>query len=131
MCRPYGGYEENTEMRTVYIAEDGTEFNDAFNCEFYEWKLRHPYLREIKCYDNQDNPIDNITEESAYDKCEKVIVPTMQSLNDLHALADYMGFTLYNDIKSTGTWVYDEHATPWYGFVKQTSLQSTCTAKVI
>lgn len=106
-------------MRTVYIAEDDTEFDDAFECEFYEWKLHHSYLRQIKCFDNQNNPIDDITEESAYNKCEKVIVPTEQSLSDLHALASYMGFTLCNDIKSIGTWVFDEHTTPWGGFVKQ------------
>ena len=42
MCRPYRGHKESKEMRTVYIAEDDTEFDDAFDCDFYEWKLRRP-----------------------------------------------------------------------------------------
>ena len=41
-------------MRTVYIADDGKEFDNEFDCEHYEWILNHPNLKYIKIYDLQD-----------------------------------------------------------------------------
>ena len=28
-------------MKTIYEANDGTQFEDKFECEDYEWKLDH------------------------------------------------------------------------------------------
>ena len=28
MCRPYRGHKESEEMRAVYVAEDGTKFDE-------------------------------------------------------------------------------------------------------
>ena len=40
-------------MRTIYIADDGKEFDNEFECEYYEWTLNHPNLKYIKIYDNR------------------------------------------------------------------------------
>lgn len=37
-------------MRTIYIAVDNKEFDNEFECERYEWLLKHPHLKNIKCY---------------------------------------------------------------------------------
>ena len=42
-------------MKIIYIAEDGTQFDDEFECESYEGKLNHPYLKNIVFYDIKDN----------------------------------------------------------------------------
>ena len=38
-------------MRTVYIADDGKEFDNEFDCEHHEWMLNHTNLKYIKIYD--------------------------------------------------------------------------------
>lgn len=40
-------------MRTIYIAVDNKEFDNEFECERYEWLLKHPHLKDIKCYDKE------------------------------------------------------------------------------
>lgn len=42
-------------MRTIYIADDNKEFDDEFECKRYEWLLKHPHLKDIKCYDKDGN----------------------------------------------------------------------------
>lgn len=40
-------------MRTVYIADDGKQFEDEYECEHHEFKLKHPHLQTIEAY-NKD-----------------------------------------------------------------------------
>ena len=40
-------------MRTIYIADDGKEFDNEFDCEHHEWMLNHTNLKYIKIYDNR------------------------------------------------------------------------------
>ena len=44
-------------MRTVYIADDGKEFDDEYECEHYEWKLKHPNLTFVTLFDKDKNVI--------------------------------------------------------------------------
>jgi len=42
-------------MRVVYIADDGKEFNDEWDCRDYEWKLNHPAINDICMYTDYCN----------------------------------------------------------------------------
>ena len=42
-------------MKIIYIADDGKEFDDEFECEHYEWALDRPHIKEIVCYDENGN----------------------------------------------------------------------------
>lgn len=54
-------------MRTVYIADDGKEFDNEFDCEHHEWMLNHPNLKYIKIYDNRTGELfDDIMTDDAY-----------------------------------------------------------------
>ena len=72
-------------MRTVYIADDGKEFDNEFDCEHHEWMLNHPNLKYIKIYDNRTGELfDDIMTDDAYNYGDKVVIPTEFALKDLH-----------------------------------------------
>lgn len=93
-------------MKVLYIADDGKEFDDKFECEKYEWLLEHSHLKDIKCYDKDGNLFPDIMSDKTYDYCTKVIVPTKKCVKEIQDLADYMGFCLYLDITEPGTWIF-------------------------
>lgn len=95
-------------MRTVYIADDGTQFDDEFECEDYEWKLNHPHLKDVRCYDKDGNELKNIFSENTYGYSQKIIVPTDEAARDLQELSKYTGYCYYGHIAESGTWVYKE-----------------------
>lgn len=95
-------------MRTIYIADNGKEFDDQFKCEDYEWLLNHPHLKNVKCYDKDGKQLEDIMEDDTYNYCYKIIVPTDEAVKELNDLADYAGFCFYLHITETGTWIYKE-----------------------
>lgn len=97
-------------MKILYIADDGTQFEDEWECTDYEWRLAHPHLKEIKFLNAAGEPIlSDPLEDITYNKTETVIVPNEAALQDLQDLADYTGFCDYMDIDSIGTWKhYDD-----------------------
>ncbi len=98
-------------MRTIYISDDGKEFDDQFKCEHYEWILNHPNLKSIKCYDKDDNEFKDMMEEDTYSYCHKIIVPTNEAAKELNDLAHYTGYCYYSHITEAGTWIYEESGT--------------------
>ncbi len=96
-------------MRTIYIADDGKEFDNQFECEHYEWILSHQHLKSIKCYDKDDNKLKDIMEEDTYNYCYKIMVPTNEAVKELNDLADYTGYCYYSHITEAGTWIYAEN----------------------
>ena len=102
---------ERKYMRTLYIADDGKEFDDEFECEHYEWLQNHPHLNDIKCYDKDGKLFEDIMAEETYNYCQKIVVPTDECANELSDLADYTGFCYYSHIESAGTYVYEEKGT--------------------
>ena len=101
-------------MRTIYVADDGTEFDDEISCMDYEWTLNHP-LNNICFYDEDDNVLTNIFSEDTYEKTERIVVLNKASLRSLHELAKYTGFCCYEDINECGEWVFNQIKC---GFVK-------------
>ena len=50
-------------MKVIYIADDGKEFDNEYDCESYEWELNHAHLNEICFYDKDGNKLDDIYSE--------------------------------------------------------------------
>ena len=94
-------------MRTVYIADDGKEFDDKFECEDYEWLLNNPYLKDIKMYDEDGVVLKDIFDEETYDYAMKIVVPTDEAAVALRDLGERNGWCAYADIKASGTWVWE------------------------
>ena len=95
-------------MRTVYIADDGKEFSDEFECQDYEWRVAHPHLKEIKFIDKDGNELEDYFSEDVYGATETLVIPSKDALEDLHALEDYTGFCAYETPDSPGVWLYSE-----------------------
>ena len=96
-------------MKTIYIADDGKEFDDEYECEEYEWRLKHPYLSLVCLYDKDGNRIsDNVMSEDVYDRVEKIIINSPLELNDFIDFAAYSGFDAYESINAVGEWEYNE-----------------------
>ena len=94
-------------MKVVYIADDGMEFDDEFECRDYEWKLIHSHLKTVRFFDENDMELENIFLEETYWHTEKIIVPTDEAAKDLQELAGYTGYCSYGDITEAGIWIYD------------------------
>jgi hypothetical protein len=94
-------------MRVIYIAEDGKEFDDEYDCQEYEWILNHPHLKDICFYDANDKTLGNITSEGTYNLADRIEVPNEEALNDLRELGEYCGFSCYEDINECGEWIFN------------------------
>lgn len=93
-------------MKTVFIASDGKQFEDKWECEDYEWLLKHPEIKEIKIYDYLTNPVGNIFDFEGYKIATYLYVPT-EAIDVLEEFAEYSGFTSYDGIDSEGWWKFD------------------------
>jgi hypothetical protein len=95
-------------MRAIYIADDGTQFDDRFDCEDYEWKLNHPHLKDVHIFDKDGNKFDNVFSEDAYNYSDKIVVTSNGAVKDLHDLANYTGYCYYEHVNEVGEWRFDE-----------------------
>lgn len=94
-------------MRIIYIADDGKEFDDEWNCKFYEWRMEHIHLNDIRFYEKNGRLLTSSPfSDLHYNKTETIIVPNEEALKDLHALAEYTGFCDYDSINEVGTWIH-------------------------
>ena len=95
-------------MKTVYIADDGKNFEDEYECRNYEFCISHPHLKTIELYDRHGKKLTNPLDDETYFNFTKIIVHSEEELIDLYCAADYTGFSGYYDIKSVGTWIFDQ-----------------------
>ena len=93
-------------MRIIYIADDGTEFDDEIDCEDYEWKINHPHLKDVHIFDENGNEFKNIFDEASYDYSSKIIITTEKALKDFQEFAKYTGFICYKSIDKVGEWKF-------------------------
>lgn len=93
-------------MKVVYEADDGTRFDNAVDCEDYEWKLKHPTINKIKLYDSNDEELFDIFNDVTYENADKVVVPDEECVSELHLFTEYTGYHSYDTIDSPGTWVF-------------------------
>ena len=98
-------------MRILYIADDGTEFDNEFDCEVYEETNRHNTAYNIEVYDLDGNRLTltkDLSDEDFYWKAEKVVLHTKEEVDDLQWLAEYTGWCEFEQLTSVGTWVRRE-----------------------
>lgn len=105
-------------MRVIYVADDGTEFSDEFECEDYEWKIKHPHLNDVCLYDANNNQLTNLFDEETYFNTEKIVVPNDFAAADLREFAKYTGYCGYSSIISKGIWVFDNSRSKFVRFRK-------------
>lgn len=94
-------------MKVIYIADDGKEFDDEFDCQDYEWILSHSHIKDVRAYDKDENKLEDILSEKTYEIADKIVVPNENALNDFRELASYTGFCAYDDVVECGEWVFD------------------------
>lgn len=106
-------------MRVIYIADDGTTFDDEWDCKDYEFR-KSLSLDDIEVYDENSNRFDDILSEVAYNNCTRVIVKTDKAVANLHKIVEYTGFIGYDDIDSPGIWNAKIDGDRWFvGFDKE------------
>jgi hypothetical protein len=94
-------------MKIIYIADDGSLFDNEYDCEAYEWKLNHPHLKDIHAFDKDGNEFADIFSEDTYNYSEKIIVSSEEAAKDMRDLAKYTGYCAYEYIDAVGEWVFD------------------------
>lgn len=94
-------------MKVIYIADDGKEFDNAYDCESYEWKLDHTHLNEICFYDKDGNKLDDAYSENTYNNAERIVVPNENAVKELQELGRYTGYCCYEDIVECGEWQFN------------------------
>lgn len=94
-------------MRILYIADDGTEFDNEFDCEHYEEIKRHNKINDVEVYDADDNRVlfDSVYNDAFYNNAEKIIIHTEEEVEDILWLAEYTGWCEFEQLTSVGTWV--------------------------
>lgn len=107
-------------MTTVYIADDGKQFEDEYECEHHEFELKHPHLQTIEAYNKDGEKMTDLMDEDTYNNCEKIILHSEEELTDLYEAADYAGFSGYYDIKDVGTWIFDKDKEKFVKYVNPT-----------
>lgn len=100
-------------MKVLYIADDGTQFDDEWDCRDYEFR-KGLDLDDIEMYDKDGNRLDPMTEETYY-AVMRIVIKTEKAAEDLAKIEKYTGFIAYADVDAPGVWVYDQEA----GFVKE------------
>lgn len=103
-------------MKIIFVADDGTWFDDEYECETYEIKikLQHNDFDDIEFYDKDNNRIiiSNIFDDNIYNLTYKVIIKSEEQFNDFSFLCRYCGWLEMEDIDSPGIWEYidDTHS---------------------
>ena len=99
-------------MRVIYIADDGTQFDDEWECKSYEMRQNHPYCATIEYFNEAGNPLtigEDITDafdDRIYDFAWKVIIHNEEEFKDFCWLQDYHGWYDMECITGPGVWNY-------------------------
>lgn len=98
-----------TEKRTiqveqeVYIARDGKEFTDDWECRRYEYDL---VQKTLKFYNSKLEP-------SVLDECSWVVLNSVDDIINLIELCEYDGITRKGLTKAPGIYYYDGDHDAW------------------
>lgn len=94
-------------MRIKYIADDGTEFDDEIACEYYEWKMNHPHLKDVHIFNKDGIEFTDIFSQDTYEYSDKIVVTSIDAVKTFQDFAEYTGYNSYADIIDVGEWVFD------------------------
>ena len=104
-------------MREIryYIADDGKQFDDEFDCQKYEMKLKEgAHKHTLRYYDVDGSPAE------AFDECCIVVVTTMSDAQLLDEICEFNGWyapwnnSRFIDTMRSGIFYYDNDE--WYDF---------------
>ena len=95
-------------MKIVYISDDGKKFDEEWKCKEHEFKVTLKHLKTIEFYDKNGKKLKDPMEGETYFNCVKIIIHSIEEINDLIEIADYTGFSGYYDITDIGTWIFDD-----------------------
>ena len=104
-------------MIVLYIANDGTQFDDEYACLDYEWRLQHNEIKDIKIYDWDGEEIKNIFSENAYNNGWKIIIPTDEAAKQLAELGQRNGWCSWEDFEEAGIYEWNEEG--WNGYFEK------------
>lgn len=107
-------------MKVIYIADDGTHFDNELECVTHEWFLTHRAINDIEFLDKNGNWLGDFLSEDTYNNVMKIVIPNRAAMHDFIDLAQYTGFCAYADIDSMGTWVWDDKRSQ---FVRETTVK--------
>lgn len=100
-------------MIIKYFADDGTEFNNQWDCELYEksenMKTGYPELFKVEFWDENDKKYyidkDDTFADYIYNNACKVNIPSDDAFNGFHEWAKYCGWCEFeDDIHGPGMW---------------------------
>lgn len=95
-------------MRTIYIADDGAQFEDKWECEVYEFCQTLPDLDKIILVDDNGKILNSdsmlLFDEDTYTNTQVIIISSAEAVKSLHKIAEYTGFCEYKDITQPGFW---------------------------
>lgn len=94
-------------MRTVYIAGDGTEFNNKIECESYEQREK---LKDnsIIMLDRNNNLLEN--KEENFEKCFAIRIKNERDLDIVYYMGEYTGCSYPYEI---GDFYYNTDNDEW------------------
>ena len=95
-------------MRVVYVADDGTCFDDEFECENYEWKISHPNLKDVRFFDENGIELEDPFSEETYNNSSVIMVLNDEAVKDLKDLTLFTGYYSYANINDVGEWFFDD-----------------------
>ena len=95
-------------MKVVYVADDGTQFDDEYECLNYEWRAAHPHLKDVRVYDECGKLLEDLFSEDNYGSSDVVIIDSEEGALDFCDLACLCGFcNYYENITGAGKWSWD------------------------
>lgn len=94
-------------MKIIYVADDGTQFDNEFECEDYEWQLAYKHINDVYFFDKDQNRLGDAFSCETYNKADIISVLNKDALQALHELADYTGFLSYLDVTECGIWTFN------------------------
>jgi len=100
-------------MEIIYKANDGTLFDNEFDCLQYEEAKTYGHIYFIEFFTKFDNKYfitkDNLFKDCNYNICEKLIIHNQNEFLEFFKWADYCGWCeFYEQIDSPGIWVRTE-----------------------
>ena len=103
-------------MKIIYEADDGTRFDDRFDCEFYEESKHHHHLKDVTFYDEEGkqynidgNGYDDWIDDRIYYGCYGIDIHNDEELEDVIWLGKYTGWCeFYEFFNEPGHWIRKE-----------------------
>lgn len=133
-----------TEM-TIYIADDGTSFEDEWDCRHYEWQQNFedgkPLFQMLDVGKDRLDPMDAESYEDAYFLFFSTheAIQQCQEVWDCDMVDAYVPYFLnpsrhHHTEIDCGLWAYDENTEEWYHLGKRieelTKLANDCLVKI-